>query len=71
MKIGAVEAKFLPVDRQTDGHTDITKLLLLLAIMRTRLKMIRNNTLSTVLGNNLATAKIAELSQPNSYIYKY
>jgi len=40
-----VEAKLLPVDRQTDGHADMTKLLVAFSNFANALKIIRNNTL--------------------------
>jgi hypothetical protein len=55
-----VEAELLPVDRQTDGHADMTKVLVAFRNFPKALKMIRNNILPTVSRKNLATAKIAE-----------
>jgi hypothetical protein len=59
-----VEAELLPVDRQTDGHADVTKLLIAFRNFSNALHMIRNNNLPTVLRKNLATAKCAEEGNP-------
>jgi hypothetical protein len=64
MPVGPVEAELLPVGRQTDGHTDMTKLLVAFRNFENALKMIRNDILPTVLRKNVATANSAEESSP-------